>query len=92
MQLTRSTVLPISSQRGIHIWEFQALADDTQYTIVALDVRERSIVDWKHLTTDFEHAVAEYQQRIAARRAASFAESPPNATAEPSPEACHVNG
>lgn len=65
MRAKRIKILPVSRQRRFHIWEFQALADESVYTIIALDVRERSIVAWKRVEGSFEAVVEDYQHRIA---------------------------
>ena len=65
MRATRSQVLPVSRRRRFHIWEFQALVDTTRHTVIAVDVCDRSIVNWKHLSTSYEAAIDDYQQRIA---------------------------
>ena len=81
MRAKRSKILPVSRQRRFHIWEFQALADASVQTIIALDVRERSIVAWKRercivawkrVEGSFETVVEDYEQRIA-RRPSSIA-------------------
>ena len=72
MQAKRIKILPVSRQRRFHIWEFQALADKSVQTIIALDVRERSIVAWKRVEGSFETVVEDYEQRIA-RRPSSIA-------------------
>ena len=64
MQATRLKVLPVSPSRRFQIWEFQALGDSTVHKVIALDIRQRRIADWKLFTDDFDAVVQHYQQRI----------------------------
>ena len=66
MQATRLKVLPVSSRRRFQIWEFQALGDSTVHKVIALDIRQCRIADWKLFSDDFDAIVQHYQQRIEA--------------------------
>ena len=64
MCLTRFQVLPVSASRCLQFWEFQALGNNATIKVIAVDVRDHRICNWKRLDETFEQAVQDYQQRI----------------------------
>ena len=64
MRYTRSRHWPVTPRQGVHLWEFQSLRNPTVVTVIAVEVRDRRIVRWRHLATPFEQAVRSYQTRL----------------------------
>ena len=68
MRPSRLQVFPISTRRRFQVWEFTPLNDSATRKVIAVDLRDRRIHDWKLCATAFDQVVQDYQLRIGQRR------------------------